>query len=201
MSGVDFSTGVSANYLRADSDFDRASESSSGAWCRVLEESAPVDTAHSSKAVSREGFRLAECSTIAANDRSQGPVYLVDEVTPSHADGTRSASKPPSEEKHGGFWEFMHHYGLVLTKHERADILRKGWGPESGIIVRDRDGTPINVDQLSDDEVIALDKELRDRPIGPPILGMATPIITQWGWQGSRQYRNAVSQLRQPGTH
>ena len=138
---------------------------------------------------SLEGRRAAWTHAVAEADASAQTANTSPSATP--------ASEPP----HGWLWNWMHDHGLVLTKHERADILRRGWGPESGLIVRDKDGTPINVDQLSDDEVIALDKELRGQPIGHAVAGAAAPIMTQWGWQGSRQYRDAVNQLKQPGTH
>jgi len=67
----------------------------------------------------------------------------------------------------------LHSVGLTHTKHENAEILRKGWGAQGGVVVTDELGEPIDVDQLSDDEVIALDKQRRGSPIGRPLAGSA----------------------------
>lgn len=74
-------------------------------------------------------------------------------------------------------------------------------GPESGTLVVDGDEVPVNVEELSDDEVIALDKKLRAPPYGLPIIGPAASVMTPWGWSGSKSYNAARDQLQQPGTH
>jgi hypothetical protein len=77
---------------------------------------------------------------------------------------------PPPDEQHGAVWNFLHDHGLVQTDHERADDLRRAWGPP--MIVTDDDGNPIDVEKLSDEEIISLNKKLRGLPIGP-----ASPAI------------------------
>jgi hypothetical protein len=92
---------------------------------------------------------------------------------------TPEPAPPATEEEHGKFWWWLHSHGLTITKHERAEILRRGWGPESGVVVRDKDGDPVDVHRLSDDEIIALDKDLRDRPVGragPPFAAIVWPL-------------------------
>jgi hypothetical protein len=109
---------------------------------------------------------------------------------------TGSLPQPsPGVEEHGKLWWWLHDHGLALTKHERADVLRKGWGAESGVLVTDKNGTPVNVGQLSDDEVIALDKELRGQPIGPALAAAAAPTMTSWGWNDQEPYNVAKRQL------
>jgi hypothetical protein len=123
-------------------------------------------------------------------------------VPPTQAPpGTNPPQQAPGgEEQHGKIWWWLHSHGQVHTKHERAEILRRGWGAQSGVVVTE-DGKPVNVEQLSDDEVIALDKKYRGRPIGPPPAVAMAPIMTQWGWTGSSSYIKARNVLNRPGTH
>jgi hypothetical protein len=80
---------------------------------------------------------------------------------------------PSQQEQHGKFWWWLHSHGLTLTKHERAEQLRWAYGPKGGVVVTDKDGNPVDVDRLSDDEVIALDQRLRGLPVGPPLPAAA----------------------------
>jgi hypothetical protein len=80
------------------------------------------------------------------------------------------------EGQHGKLWWWLHDLGLVLTQHERAELLRKAYGSGSGGVIVDKDGDPVDFDQLSDEEVIALYKELRGRPIGPPLAIAAAAV-------------------------
>ena len=107
----------------------------------------------------------------------------------------------PGVEEHGRPWWWLHDHGLAQTKHKKADLLRKAMGPGSGRLVVDGNGVPVNVEQLSDDEVIELDKKLRAPPYGLPIIGPAAPVMTPWGWNNQEPYNTAIRQLRQPGTH
>jgi hypothetical protein len=113
-------------------------------------------------------------------------------ATPAPPGAAQPASGPPTEapqaaqpqhtpggaEQHGKIWSWLHSHGLVQTKHENADILRKGWGAQSGVIVTDKDGNPVDVERLSDDEVIALDKQLRGVP--RPRIEAALPPPVMW---------------------
>jgi Domain of unknown function (DUF4157) len=89
---------------------------------------------------------------------------------------------PEPEEPHNKLWHAAHSIGLVTTKHERAQLYRKAWGRASGVVVTDRDGNPIDVDRLSDDEVIALNARLRNIPVGwystVPIVPVSWPLET-----------------------
>jgi hypothetical protein len=103
------------------------------------------------------------------------------------APAKQQATPPPkeasgSEEQHGKLWWALHSVGLANTKHERAELLRKGWGPPE--VLFDKAGEIIDVDKLSDDEVIELDRERRGLPIGHAgiISAIPTPPI---GWSGS----------------
>ena len=82
----------------------------------------------------------------------------------------------PGVEEHSRFWWWLHDHGLAQTKHEKADLLRKALGPGSGKLVVDENGVPVNVEQLSDDEVIALGERLMNRPFELPSIGPAAPI-------------------------
>ena len=82
----------------------------------------------------------------------------------------------PGVEEHSRFWWWLHDHGLAQTKHEKADLLRKAMGPGSGRLVVDGNGVPVNVEQLSDDEVIALGKKLMDRPFELPFIGPGAPV-------------------------
>ncbi len=54
---------------------------------------------------------------------------------------------------------------------------------------------------MSDDDVLALDKETRGQSIVPMIAGAVAPVMTQWGWSNSKPYNKAKEQLTQEGTH
>jgi RHS repeat-associated protein len=79
-------------------------------------------------------------------------------------------------EEHGKVWWFFHGIGLTFTKHERANILRMSLGPESGVVVVDEAGDPVDVARLSDDDVIALAQKLRGRLVGPSITAAVTAV-------------------------
>ena len=89
--------------------------------------------------------------------------------------GTPPQSSPVAEE-HSRLWWWLHDHGLAQTKHEKADLLRKALGPGSGWLVVDGNGVPVNLAQLSDDEVIALGKKLMDRPFELPFISPAAPV-------------------------
>lgn len=89
--------------------------------------------------------------------------------TPTSQATAPGQQKSGEEEQHGKFWWWLHSHGLTTTKHERAELLRWSYGPKGGVVVTDKDGDPVDVDRLSDDEVIALNQRLRGRPIGPPL--------------------------------
>ncbi len=113
------------------------------------------------------------------------------------------APAPPAaaaEPEHGRIWGWLHGLGLANTRHEQATLLRRAMGAQGGRIYM-RDGVPLNVEQMSDDEVLALEKETRGQPIGPPLVGAAARIMTKWGWDNSLPYTKAWKQLQQPGTH
>lgn len=96
----------------------------------------------------------------------------------------REAAPAPgaaAEPEHGRIWWWLHGLGLANTRHEQATLLRRAMGAQGGRIYM-RDGVPLNVEQMSDDEVLALEKKTRGQPIGPPLVGAAAPIMTQWGW-------------------
>ena len=82
----------------------------------------------------------------------------------------------PDVEEHNRFWWWLHDHGLAQTKREKADLLRKALGPGSGWLVVDGNGVPVNLEQLSDDEVIALGKKLMDRPFELPFIGPGAPV-------------------------
>lgn len=131
-----------------------------------------------SHAVPRDGQALADYEEGYARGHYEVTNKSTAEPSPPSAT-TPPPAAAPQEEEHGRFWWWLHSHGLTLTKHERADILRRGWGPESGVAVTDRDGNPVDVSRLSDDEIIALDKQLRDRPVGragAPIAALVWPL-------------------------
>jgi len=137
----------------------------------------------------RQAARLAE---IRAEARP-APAQVAD----------REAAPAPgaaAEPEHGRIWWWLHGLGLANTRHEQATLLRRAMGAQGGRIYM-LDGVPLNVEQMSDDEVLALEKETRGQPIGPPLVGAAAPIMTQWGWNNSAPYNAAKNQLKQPGTH
>ena len=123
------------------------------------------------------------------------------DAPPAVAQAGTPPQPSPGVEEHNRFWWWLHDHGLAQTKREKADLLRKAMGPGSGTLVVDGDGVPVNVEQLSDDEVIELDKKLRAPPYGLPIIGPAASVMTPWGWSGSKPYNAARDQLKLPGTH
>lgn len=121
------------------------------------------------------------------------------------ADPVTSDAAPPAvavaaEPEHGAIWQWLHGLGLAKTRHEQAVDLRRSMGAESGLVYT-RDGVPLNIDQMSDDEVLALNKETRGQPHDSPLIGAAAPIMTQWGWNSTPAYKAAKDQLKQAGTH
>jgi hypothetical protein len=83
---------------------------------------------------------------------------------------------PGQQEQHGKFWWWLHKHGLTITKHERAENLRWAYGPKGGVVVTDKEGNPVDVDRLSDDEVIALDQRLRNLPVGHALPAAAIAL-------------------------
>ena len=59
---------------------------------------------------------------------------------PTEVPQTKSIAPEPQtsvgEEKHGKFWWWLHSLGLTQTKHENAEILRRGWGCKAGSLHR-----------------------------------------------------------------
>ena len=98
------------------------------------------------------------------------------DAPPAAAQAGTPPQPSPVVEEHGRPWWWLHDHGLAQTKHEKADLLRKALGPGSGRLVVDENGVLIDVEQLSDDEVIALDKKLRAPPYGLPIVGPGAPV-------------------------
>jgi len=115
-------------------------------------------------------------------------------ITASQAEKATRGNVSKSDEEHGTVWHALHRIGLVTTKHERAELLRKAWGPESGAVVTDRDGDPIEVRRLSDDEVIALNDRLRNVPIG----GVAAIAAVSWplGTDGTGKLHGELPNVR-----
>lgn len=67
---------------------------------------------------------------------------------------------PPAaaaEPEHGRIWQWLHGLGLAKTRHEQATDLRRVMGSAGGLVYM-REGVPLNVDQMSDDEVLALNR-------------------------------------------
>jgi len=91
---------------------------------------------------------------------------------------------PGSEEQRGSSPSWVHRTFGIPTKHERAETLRKGWGPP--MMLTDSDGELIDVDKLSDDEIIKLDQERRGRPIThAAISGIPSAPATWLGTQSA----------------
>ena len=126
-------------------------------------------------------------------------------VAPPHGnDGPiqpASSPAPAAEPEHSQFWWWLHGMGLAETRHEQATELRRSLGSAGGTIFTKADGTEIDVDSMSDDELLAFNKETRGERPTPWPLGAAAPIKTPWGWSGAKPYRTAKNQLQQPGTH
>ena len=76
---------------------------------------------------------------------------------------------PPAatEPAHGRIWWWLHALGLTETRHEQATALRRVMGSQGGLVYT-RDRAPQDVDQMSDDEVLALDRETRGQVHTPP---------------------------------
>ena len=105
-----------------------------------------------------------------------------------------------AEPEHGAIWQWLHGLGLAETRHEQAVGLRRVMGAQSGLIYR-RNGVALDVDHMSDDDVLALDKETRGQSIVPLVAGAAATLKTPWGWKGQERYNKVVEQLKQAGTH
>lgn len=98
------------------------------------------------------------------------------DAPPAVAQAGTPPQPSPAAEEHSRLWWWLHDHGLAHTKHEKADLLRKALGPGSGWLVVDGHGVPVNIEQLSDDEVIALGKKLMDRPFELPFIGSGAPV-------------------------
>jgi hypothetical protein len=96
----------------------------------------------------------------------------------------QSSGKTVPSEQHGSFWWWLHSLGLVQTRHERADLLRKGWGPP--LVITDKDGEVIEVAKLSDDEIIDLDQQLRGRWLRPHLGAISAIPSAPAGWSGTQ---------------
>ena len=120
---------------------------------------------------------------------------------PPSRPGTPAPVPPAGEEQHGSFWWALHSVGLTITRHEQADLLRRAWGPQAGVVVTEN-GEEVDVELLSDDEVIALNRRLRGRPVGPPVAAVAGIGLTAGqggeiiGWGTS----NSAEAVRQTET-
>ncbi len=103
-----------------------------------------------------------------------------------------------AEPEHGSVWTWLHRHGLAETRHEQADDLRRFIKASGGLL--SAEGEPVDVDAMSDDDLLALDRDKR-QPVMPFFPGVAKPPSTPWGHKGTRAYRQALEELRQPGTH
>jgi RHS repeat-associated protein len=99
-------------------------------------------------------------------------------------------------EKHGSIWCWAHKHGLVETQKEEADRDRAQLNKQGTFF--DKQGNRVDLSKLPDAQVIKLYGQYQNDEI-PPLASAV--IMTQWGWSGSKPYRDAVKQLEQPGTH
>ncbi len=169
-----------------------------GSWSRFLadaQDRADDPATLAAVATSQAQPALPPVSSAAMNQPAlKAPIPAITLV----ADDEPPASA--SEPEHGGIWQWLHGLGLAKTRHEQATELRRAMGAAGGLVYM-RDGIALDVDQMSDDEVLALDRETRGQRHLSPLVGAAAPIMTQWGWKDSPLYKKAKDQLRQPGTH
>ena len=105
-----------------------------------------------------------------------------------------------AEPQHNRAWWWLHDHGLAQTLHEKADGLRRSMGSAGGSVFM-RDGQRVEIDAMSDDEVIALDKEFRGVGATPWPAGVVAPTMTSWGWKDQAPYKKAVEELKKAGTH
>ena len=103
-----------------------------------------------------------------------------------------------AEPEHGPVWTWLHRHGLAETRHEQADALRRFIKASGGL--QSAEGEPVDVDTMSDDDLLALDREKR-KPVMPFFPGIAKPPSTSWGHKGTPAYKKAIKALQQPGTH
>ena len=137
---------------------------------------------------------LAAVAASRARPAARAPLVLAADAEPY------SAPAAATEPAHGAIWWWLHGLGLTETWHEQATGLRRVMGSGGGLVYL-RDGVPLDVDRMSDDEVLALDRETRGQGHGPPLIGAAAPIMTSWGWDSTPSYNKAIAELSQPGTH
>ena len=81
---------------------------------------------------------------------------ILETVARTRDETAHSASTPAAfgEEQHGKIWWWLREHGrLTMTKHDRAEVQRAMIKQSGGIVVDDL-GFPVDVDQLSDDEVV-----------------------------------------------
>jgi RHS repeat-associated protein len=100
-------------------------------------------------------------------------------------------------ETHGTVWCWLHKHGIVKTQKEQADIDRAELNKQ-GVVFFDKQGNRVDLSKMPDAQVIRLYDQFQNDEI--PSLASAV-FMTQWGWSGSKAYRDAVKQLKQPGTH
>ncbi len=105
-----------------------------------------------------------------------------------------------AEPEHGKVWWWLHGLGLAKTRHEQAIDLRRAMGSQGGLVYL-RDGAKLDVDAMSDDEVLALDKETRGQRHTPLLGGAVAPFMTPWGYNNTKAYRQAMEEIMRPGTH
>ncbi len=140
---------------------------------------------------------LAPAPAPAPADPAPAPADPAPANPASPPDATPAVAAEP---EHGMIWRWLHGLGLVETRHEQAVGLRRVMGSQSGLTYQ-RDGVPLDVDRMSDDDVLALDKETRGQSPVPVIAGAVAPVYTQWGWTNSPPYKIARDQLTEAGTH
>jgi hypothetical protein len=86
--------------------------------------------------------------------------------------------KSGEEEQHSEIWWWMREHGrLTMTKHDRAEVQRT-LIKQAGAVLLDNAGFPVDIDQLSDDEVIAIGPEIlkprrEDQPLTRPEIAAA----------------------------
>ena len=115
-------------------------------------------------------------SADAANGESGLTALHPGDAPPAAAQAGTPSQPSPDVEEHGRLWWWLHDHGLVHTRHEQADLIRKAYGPGSGRLVVDGNGVPIDLDQLSDDEVIALGEKLLETRFELPFIWPAAPV-------------------------